>query len=165
MELNDKQTDLTADGEKTGFFDKIGFGAGNMVLCGGITVASSILGMDGLFSEGAMLPLRAAALVLMLVNWLLSAYLAGRKGHWGFAVFSLCYWIIPTVVFIACGFSVSTAAAVSVIGEMGAILTIYPFSFAAKAAGLPEWFFSAVILIASLAVYKFTHSCYRANSD
>lgn len=164
MELNEKQNGQPADGEKSGFFGKISFGTGNMVLCCGITVASSILGMDGLFSESAMLPLRAAALVLMLINWLLSAYLAGKKGRWDFAVFSLCYWIIPTVVFIACGFSVSTAAAVSVIGEMSGILTIYPFSFAAKSTGLPEWFFSAVILIASLAVYKFTHSCYRANS-
>lgn len=157
--MNEKQADPVTDGEKTSIFDKIGFGAGNMLLCGGITVASSILGMDGLFSESAMLPLRTAAFVLMLVNWLLSAHLAGRRAKYSFAVFSLCYWIIPTVVFIACSFSVSNAAAVSVIGEMGGILTIYPFSFAAKATGLPEWFFSAVLLIAVLAVYKFTRSC------
>ncbi|MGN1416431.1 MAG: hypothetical protein ACI4XF_06285 [Oscillospiraceae bacterium] len=160
MELNDKIEDVSEETGKKGFFDNISFGAGNMVLCAGITAASSLLGMDGLFSEGSMLPLRTAALLLMLVNWLFSAYLGGRGGRSICAVFSLCYWIVPTVIYIACSFSVSNAAAVSVIGELGGMLTIYPFSFAARATGLPEWFFSAVMLIAVLAVYKFTKSYY-----
>lgn len=160
MELNDKIENISEEPEKKGFFDSISFGAGNMVLCAGITAASSLLGMDGLFSEGAMLPLRGAALILMLVNWLFSAYLGGRDRRTVFAVYSLCYWIVPTVIHIACGFSVSKAAAVPIIGELGGMLTIYPFSFAAGATGLPEWFFSAVMLIAVLAVYKFTSSYY-----
>ncbi|MGN0692849.1 MAG: hypothetical protein ACI4K7_10915 [Oscillospiraceae bacterium] len=160
MELNDRIEDVSEENEKKGFFDNIHFGAGNMVLCAGISAASSLLGMDGLFSEGTMLPLRAAALILMLVNWLFSAYLGGKDGRAVFAVFSLCYWIVPTVIYIACGFSVSNAAAVPLIGELGGMLTIYPFSFAARATGLPEWFFSAVMLIAVLAVHKFTSSYY-----
>lgn len=158
--MNEKIEDASEETPKKGFFDNIRFGAGNMVLCAGITAASSLLGMDGLFSEGAMLPLRTAALLLMLVNWLFSAYLGGRDGRSIFAVFSLCYWIVPTVIYISCGFSVSNAAAVPLIGELGGMLTIYPFSFAARAVGLPEWFFSAVMLIAVLAVYKFTKSFY-----
>ena len=161
MELNEKYEDTPEKTEKRGFFGNMSFGAGSMVLCVGITAASSLLGMDGLFSEGAMVPLRTAALILMLVNWFFSAYLGGRDGRSIFPVFALCYWIVPTTVYIACGFSVSNAAAVSVIGEFGGMLAIYPFGFAARATGLPEWFFSALMLIAVLAIYKFTKSCYK----
>ena len=125
MELNEKYEDTPEKTEKKGFFGNMSFGAGSMVLCVGITAAASLLGMEGLFSEGAMVPLRTAALILMLVNWFFSAYLGGRDGRSIFPAFALCYWIVPTTVHIACGFSVSNSAAVSVIGELGEFARLF----------------------------------------
>lgn len=136
------------------------FGGMDMLLCTGITAACSVLGFGGLFPREAMLPIRIAALILLAVNWLFSAYSNGKHGRYLFLLFLLIYWIAPTLTYIACDFSVSDDKWVLFIKGFCSLLTISPFAFAAEMTGLPEWFFGALMLIISAAVFKFSYSAF-----
>ena len=137
----------------------------DMLLCVGITFSCSMFSFESTIDEAFMKYVRVIAGVLMLLNWFRTIYMSGREHKIGAVIFAVLYWTVPTAVSLISDAYSAYGTSFYSYGEIGRVLTAYPFSNAAGFIGTAEWPFDIAMAVLLTIVYKLAPLFVKTSDD